>query len=327
MDKPYNLLPSLHIAFRTILAQHYSRHTRGFWRSASNVWFVLVGLSTLLTYQHHFMDVAAGFALGVCCIYFVRESALKHPVIENRRIGLYYAAAALVLACPVVWFWPWGALFLWPMIALVIVASAYFGLGPVVFHKSDGRLHWSAQLVLAPCLLGQWLSLLYYRRQCRPWDQVTPQIWIGRTLSHAEAAAATRLGVTAVLDLTAEFSEPKPFRALIYRNIPILDLTAPSVAQLHEMAAFIDDESRKGVVYIHCKIGYSRTAAAAAAYLLSTGKADGVAEAIALLREVRPSIVVRPEVVSALAEFVRDLRLIEESSGPLFSSPPGVSPP
>ncbi|HMG06295.1 MAG TPA: phosphatase PAP2/dual specificity phosphatase family protein [Chthoniobacterales bacterium] len=328
MDKPYNLLPSLHIAFRTILAQHYSRHTRGFWRSASNVWFVLVGLSTLLTYQHHFMDVAAGFALGVCCIYFVRESALKDPVIENRRIGLYYAAAALVLACLVVWFWPWGALFLWPMIALVIVASAYFGLGPVVFHKSDGRLHWSAQLVLAPCLLGQWLSLLYYRRQCRPWDQVTPQIWIGRTLSHAEAAAATRLGVTAVLDLTAEFSEPKPFRALIYRNIPILDLTAPSVAQLHEMAAFIDHESRKGVVYIHCKIGYSRTAGAAAAYLLSAGKADRVAEAIALLREVRPSIVVRPEVVSALAEFVRDLPvLIEENSGPLFSSPPGVSPP
>ena len=29
MDQPYNLLPSLHIALRTILAQHYARHTRG----------------------------------------------------------------------------------------------------------------------------------------------------------------------------------------------------------------------------------------------------------------------------------------------------------
>jgi protein-tyrosine phosphatase/membrane-associated phospholipid phosphatase len=315
MDKPYNLLPSLHITFRTILAQHYARHTRGLWRSASNVWFFLVGLSTLLTYQHHFMDVAAGFALGIYCIYFIRESAPIFPVIENRRVGLYYATAALTFASLMVWFWPWGALLLWPALALSIAASAYFGLGSVIFRKADGRLHWSARLVLAPCLLGQQLSLLYYRRQCRPWDKVTPEVWIGRTLNHDEAAAAARLGVTAVLDLTAEFSEAKPFLTLIYRNIPILDLTAPSIDQLREMAVFIDDESRKGVVYIHCKIGYSRTAAAAAAYLLQTGKVSSVAEAIALLRQVRPSIVVRPEVVSALSEFARNLpQLAEEIS-------------
>ena len=315
MDQPYNLLPSLHIAFRTILVQLYARHTRGLWRSASNLWFFLVGLSTLLTYQHHFMDVAAGFALGVYCIYFIRESAPRLPVIENRRVGLYYCAATLTLACLIVWFWPWGALLLWPAMSLAIAASAYFGLGPGIFRKTDGRLHWSARLVLAPCLLGQQLSLFYYRRQCRPWDKVTPEVWIGRTLNHGEAAAATRLGVIAVLDLTAEFPEAKPFRALTYRNIPILDLTAPSIDQLREMAVFIDDESRKGVVYIHCKIGYSRTAAAAAAYLLQTGKASIVSEAIALLRQVRPAIVVRPEVVPALSEFARNLpQLAEEIS-------------
>ncbi len=303
MDRPYNLLPSLHISLRTILAQLYARHTRGVWRGASNVWFVLVGLSTLLTYQHHFMDVVAGFALGVYCIYFIRESAQPLLIIENRCVGFYYAAATVILAFPVVWFWPWGALLLWPTMALGIVASAYFGLGPVIFRKADGRLHWSGWLVLAPCLLGQKLSLLYYRHQCQPWDKVTSDVWIGRTLNHSEAAVAARLGVTAVLDLTAEFSEAQPFRALTYRNIPILDLTAPSTDQLREMVAFIDDESRKGVVYIHCKIGYSRTAAAAAAYLLQTGKASNVADAIATLRQIRPAIVVRPEIVEALNNF------------------------
>lgn len=303
MDQPHNLLPSLHIAFLTILAQHYARYTRGLLRTAANVWFVLVGLSTLFTYQHHLMDVVAGFALGVCCIYFIRESAPHLPVNANRRVGLYYAVAALMVACLIVWFWPWGALLLWPALALAIVASAYFGLGPIIFHKADGQLHWSARLVLAPCLLGQQLSLRYYRRQCRPWDEVTPEVWIGRMLNDREAAEAIRLGVTAVLDLTAEFSEPKAFRALVYRNIPILDLTAPSLDQLREMAMFIDEESRKGVVYIHCKIGYSRTAGAAAAYLLQTGKAAGASEAIDMLRQIRPSIVVRPEVHSALCKF------------------------
>lgn len=303
MDQPHNLLPSLHIAFLTILAEHYARHTRGLLRGALNFWFLLVGLSTLLTYQHHLMDVVAGFALGLCCIYFIRESAPHLPVIENRRVGLYYSVAALIVACFIVWFWPWGALLLWPALALAIVASAYFGWGPRIFHKADGRLHWSARLVLAPCLLGQQLSWLYYRRQCRPWDKVTPTVWIGRVLRHKEAEAAARLGVTAVLDLTPEFSETKSFRTLVYRNIPILDLTAPSLEQLREMATFVDQESRKGIVYVHCKIGYSRTAGAAAAYLLQTGKAGSVDEAIEMLRQVRPSIVVRSEVHSALRKF------------------------
>jgi protein-tyrosine phosphatase/membrane-associated phospholipid phosphatase len=303
MDQPYNLLPSLHIAFRTILAQLYARHTRGLWRTGSNIWFFLVGLSTLLTYQHHFMDVVGGFALGLYCIYFFRESTGRFPVIENRRVGLYYGLAALIGALLIIWLWPWGALLLWPATSLGLVAAAYFGLGPVIYRKSEGRLHWSALRVLAPCLLGQRLSLLYYQRQCRPWDEVTDQVWIGRRLNHREAAAAAQLGVTAVLDLTAEFSETKPFRSLKYRNIPILDLTAPSTGQLREMATFIDGESQKGVVYIHCKIGYSRTAAAAAAYLLQTGKAGSVPEAISLLRRIRPAIVIRPEVLSALSEF------------------------
>ncbi len=328
MDQPYNLLPSLHIAFQTILAQHYALHTRGVVRSASNVWFVLVGLSTLLTYQHHLMDVVAGFALGVSCIYFIRESATRLPVTENRRVGFSYAGGALISVALVAWFWPWGALLLWPALSLGIVASAYFGWGPAIFCKTDGRLHWSARLVLAPCLLGQQLSLLYYQRQCRPWDKVTPEVWIGRVLTENEAASARHLGVTAVLDLTAEFSEAKSFRTLKYHNIPILDLTAPSTDQLREMATFIDDESRQGVVYVHCKIGYSRTAAGAAAYLLQTGQAGSVADAVARLRDVRPGIVVRSEVLLALTEFVRHLpHLPEEIARPLFSSPRAVAPP
>jgi len=328
LDQPHNLLPSLHIAFLIILAQHYTRRTRGLLRIASNIWFVLVGLSTLLTYQHHLMDVVTGFALGVCCIYFIRESAPHLPVIENRRVGFYYAAGALISAGLAAWFWPWGALSLWPAMSLGLVASAYFGRGPSVFCKDDGRLHWSARLVLAPCLLGQWLSLLYYQRQCRPWDKVTPEVWIGRVLTEREAAAARRLGVTAVLDLTAEFSETKAFRSLKYRNIPILDLTAPSIEQLQEMATFIDEESRQGIVYVHCKIGYSRTAAATSSYLLQTGQVRSVAEAVARLRQIRPAIVVRPEVLSALSEFVHHLpQLPEEITQHLFSSPHAVAPP
>jgi predicted protein tyrosine phosphatase len=300
LDQPYNLLPSLHIALRTILVDLYARHTRGPLRHASNLWFFLIGLSAVLTYQHHVMDVVAGFALGAYCLYFFRESDGRLPVVPNRRVGSYYLIGTFAVASLVVLLWPWGAFLIWPAVSLGLAAAAYFGAGPGIFQKREGRLPWTAWWALAPVLLGQEISRLYYRRQCRAWDELTPRVWIGSALSEKEANAAVRQGVTAVLDLTAEFSEPAPFRSVIYKNIPLLDLTAPTVDQVRDAAAFIEEQSGGGVVYVHCKIGYSRTAAAVAAYLLRSRTVRTVSEAIEFLRRARPTIVIRPEIVTVL---------------------------
>jgi membrane-associated phospholipid phosphatase len=71
-DQPYNLFPSLHITFRTILADFYSKHTKGITRMASHIWFVLIGFSTLLTRQHHLVDIIGGFVLAAICFYLFR---------------------------------------------------------------------------------------------------------------------------------------------------------------------------------------------------------------------------------------------------------------
>jgi len=220
-----------------------------------------------------------------------------------------------VLASLVVLFWPWGAFLIWPVVSLGTAAAAYFRLGPGIFQKREGRLPWTTWFALGPVLLGQTISRAYYRRQARAWDELTPQLWIGRVLSGKEAAEAVRQGVTAVLDLTAEFSEPAAFRAITYKNIPILDLTAPTIGQLQEAAAFIEEQSKSGIVYLHCKIGYSRTAAAAAAYLLWIGAVRTVSEAIDLLRKVRPPIVLRSQILAALNEFDRVISHVVIPSG------------
>jgi protein-tyrosine phosphatase len=308
MDAPYNLLPSLHAALTLILLDIYFRHTRDFVRVATMIWFVLIALSPVLTYQHHLIDIVGGFVLAGYCFYLFRDSTHAPPIVVNRRIGSCYAAGAAVLLIISTIFWPWGVLLLWPAIALGIVAIAYFGAGPIVFRKTEGKLPWSARFVLAPCLLGQYLSLLYYRSQCRSWDKVTPQIWIGGKLGCRSANKALCSGVVSVLDLSAEFSEAKLFRQINYRNIPVLDLTALTQAQLVETSKFMGNHSRNGVVYVHCKIGYSRSAAAVAAYLIMSGKVTTAEEAFAMIRRVRPSVVIRPEVLSALSEFEHRVR-------------------
>ncbi len=319
MDKPFNLLPSLHIALRTILADLYTRKTRGIANVLLHIWFSLVGLSTLLTHQHQVVDVIGGFVLAGYSIYLFRHQAHTLPVIPNRVIASIYGLSAVAMTAlfAIVWYAGWreGIIFLWPAIAAAIVAMAYIGLGPGVYRKTEGRLPLSTRFVLGPVLVAHYLSLLYYRRQCRPWDAVTSQVLIGRQLDDTLARRVLDDGVTAVLDLTAESSEAKPLLSTTYRQFPILDLTAPAADQLSEMAAFIAEHTKQGRVYVHCKIGYSRSAAAVAAYLLHSGRARHVEEAIEQLRAARPSIVVRPEVRAALVAYADKLQSRQDRFG------------
>jgi protein-tyrosine phosphatase/1-acyl-sn-glycerol-3-phosphate acyltransferase/membrane-associated phospholipid phosphatase len=304
LDRPFNLFPSLHVTLAVILASTYARHTGGLLRAALLAWFVLVGVSTVFVFQHHVVDVVGGVVLALIVCSLIQEDA-ERPLRSNRnvRVGLYYGlgsgtAFALAVLC-----WPWGAVLWWPAVGLVIVSTGYLWVGPRVYGKRAGRVSLSARMLLWPCLAGQRLSLRYYRRLCRPYDVVAPGVWIGRQLDEHEAATAVSRGVTAVLDLTAEFDAPSAFKDIRYKNLPILDLTSPSSDALATAVQFIASESQRGIVYVHCKIGYSRSVAVVAAWLLASHLARDAAEAIATIRRVRPQVVVRPEAVVAIETF------------------------
>ena len=305
LDEPYNLLPSLHITLRSILVDLYARHTQGLAQGAVHVWFCLIGFSTVLTHQHQVVDVLGGFVLAGFCFYLFSEAS--HPIggAKNLRVALCYGIGSGVALMLAVATWPWGSVLLWPALGMAIIMAAYCGLGPGVYRKSNGRLPFGTWFVLGPVLLGQYLSLLHYRRKGSAWNEVTPRLLIGRRLSNGEAAAAVGQGVTAVLDLTAEFSEVRSFRGMHYHNTPILDLTAPTLEQMREAVQFIRRETASGKVYVHCKIGYSRSAAIIGAYLLDSGQAATAQEAVDYLRKIRPSIIVRTAAMEALRSFER----------------------
>jgi protein-tyrosine phosphatase len=303
IDAPYNLVPSLHAALLLLVGDLYIRHLGGALRIAAIGWFVLIGVSPVLTYQHHVIDIVCGFALAGYCFYLVRDAAELANGQRNYQVGSYYGLAAFTLLVLALLVRSWAIALVWPTIALAVLAVAYGGFGSNVYRKVGGRVPWSTWFVLWPCLLGQQLSLFYYRRRCPAWDAITPAVWIGRQLSQNEAIQAVRHGVRSVLDVTAEFSEPAAFLGLEYRNVPVLDLTAPSPAQLMEMATFISNQALAGIVYVHCKIGYSRSAAAVAAYLLRSGRAQTVEQALESVRRARPTVAIRPEIVAALRQF------------------------
>jgi membrane-associated phospholipid phosphatase len=304
-DRPCNLFPSLHIAILIILSATYHRHTRGTSRWLIHGWFTLIGMSTVLTYQHHVIDMVGGLALGIVCCYLVADRSTRQPITPNARIGVWYAVGAAIVASAGIWERPWGLALLWPAASATIVAGAYFGLCGHITRKEDGRLPLAARIVLGPWLAGQQVSLVYYQRQAAAWNAVAADVWIGRQLNDREAAGAVREGVTAVLDLTAEFSEAGPLLALPYLNLPVLDLTGPTPQQVRAAIEFINAYRREGVVYIHCKIGYSRSAAIVGSWLIDSGLAVTPDEAVSRIRAARPSVVVRPEAFAALQAFHR----------------------
>lgn len=304
-DFPHNLFPSLHIALRTLLADIYARQATGPSRWLVHAWFSLVGISTLLTWQHHLVDVVGGFWLAAIALHLFRFGPAAEPptvVDGNRRVAIYYASAAVACTQLARLSWPGTFVFIWPAFALGTAAYGYSGYGSM-YRKVSGRLTNATKLHFLPLLAGQWLSWWHYRRQSDPWNELTPRVWIGAVLRPDEARAAVAAGVTAVLDLTAEFTAPPAFRAIRYRNIPILDLTAPTAGQLEAAAAFIEEASTTGIVYVHCKAGYSRTAAAAGAWLLASGRALDSGDAIRQLLGVRPRMVIRPEIRAALRSY------------------------
>jgi membrane-associated phospholipid phosphatase len=82
IDAPYNLFPSLHAALLLFLIDAYARHLRRPARFGVMLWFVLIGLSPLLTHQHHVIDILGGFALAAGCLGLIGKKfalALARP--------------------------------------------------------------------------------------------------------------------------------------------------------------------------------------------------------------------------------------------------------
>jgi hypothetical protein len=116
-------------------------------------------------------------------------------------------------------------------------------------------------------------------------DHVADDVWIGRVPTTRQVAA---LPARAIVDLCAELSGPR--RVPAYRACPALDLVPVEAATLQRTADAIETLRRDGAVLVTCALGYGRSAAAIAAWLVRTGRAADTAAALAMLRDARPRV-------------------------------------
>ncbi|WP_339529955.1 MULTISPECIES: phosphatase PAP2/dual specificity phosphatase family protein [unclassified Pseudomonas] len=294
-DKPFNQAPSLHIALLVILWVMFQRHTQGFWRWVVHGWFALIGISVLTTYQHHFIDLPTGALAGWICVWLW---PIEHPspLLNARltrapkrwRLGVRYGVCALLLAMLAVvlgggWLW-----ILWPAVSLALVKANYLVLGASGFQKrADGQLTPAARWLYAPYLAAAWInSRLWTRKHPQP-DLIVDNVWLGRIPTTCEQAP-----FKAIVDLCAELPINPQGRA--YQSIPVLDLVAPTPDECRQAAHAIERLRASGPLLVCCALGYSRSATAVAAWLLSTGRAATVENALTIIRTARADVVLHP---------------------------------
>lgn len=304
-DKPFNQAPSLHIALLVILWPLYLRHA-GRWRWLVNGWFALIGASVLTTYQHHFVDLPTGALVGLLCLWLIPDQG-RSPLAgarlsadgRRRQLAARYAAGALIAAALGAWLGGWALWLLWVAVALSMVALIYAWFDERAFQKAaDGSMNAPVRWLLAPYLAGAWLNSRWWTRASPLPSAVVPGLLIGRLPTRAERDAQ---GIRALIDLSAEL--PCAARGVRYVSVPQLDLTAPSASQLEQAVRAIDAAMPHGPVLVCCALGFSRSAAAIAAWLVASGRAAGTADAVELVRRARPAVVLGPELREVLQRF------------------------
>jgi membrane-associated phospholipid phosphatase len=255
VDKPYNQMPSLHVAYCMILWMSLrSSILQATWRTALAAWLLLVAASTIFTYQHHVLDIAGGVLL---CAFACRAVRLEQT---EPAVALHYLmGAGIVLQAGALYFHSWFALYL--ATSLSLVSLAYARGDRFFLRKKNGKFPPWVWLLYAPYLIGYlltWQAVRFKERHHPPVARLGETLWAGRRLTNREAALLPADCV--IFDLANELSETPSLRSHPYHHFPLLDLHSPAPAVTSEIIEAMLREAKAGKpIYLHCAMGYSRS--------------------------------------------------------------------
>ncbi|MFO1329489.1 MAG: phosphatase [Rubrivivax sp.] len=306
-DRPYNQAPSLHIVLVLILWDFYRRLLAG--RAARlllALWMGAIAVSVLTTWQHHFIDIPTGALVGLLCIWawpLERRVSMAQAWrltrdAQRRRLAAAYAVGAVATAAAALAVGGAALGLLWVTAALALVALNYLGFGARGFGMDrQGRMHWSARVLLLPYRLAARLNGWLWTRRRAATREVLPGVAVG-SVARLPAGDTRQL-----VSLCAELQAP---RGMACRCLPWLDLVPASPAALRRAAGAIDHAVRQGrPVVVGCALGVSRSVAALACWLARSGQATDLDDALARLRRAHPQLVLGPAWLAALKAAAR----------------------
>lgn len=328
-DKPFNQAPSLHIVLLIILWDFYRRHTDGIIKVFVDFWSFLIGLSVITTWQHHFIDIPTGILVGGFCLWLFpiqtksvfKKDELQKLTPKHLKFGVYYllgsiffAALAFILNGVFVWL-------AYPALSLFLVSLAYFLVRPHFFQKlPTGKMSNGAWILFAPYFIFAWLNSRIWTRS-HPEDSLiievdTTRIYLGR-IPNAKVAQQyhSLFDCCAELPLTKYSNNNQRYKPQ-YQSFKSLDLIPLQANQLQSAVEKFDllfqqthELKDKGQsLLIFCALGYSRSTSILCAWLIKNNHAHSAQDAMTMIQNARPWIVLKEEQIKQINLYVLKLK-------------------
>lgn len=133
---------------------------------------------------------------------------------------------------------------------------------------------------------------------------ITPNLYLGGQYHVKSISLLKKLGITGIVSMRmSPVIQQEMLTDFHLLHLPTPDRHAPTMVQLQEGAAFIDNEikNNKGKIYIHCHYGEGRGPTMALAYLIYSGMTYD--DAVALIKKARTFIKPTALQVARLKEF------------------------
>ncbi len=80
----YNLAPSLHVGLSVACVAAFARSANRWQSVLLWIWAAAIAASTLLTHQHHVLDVISGWMLAVFCVRRCYDAPTSRPVVDSQ---------------------------------------------------------------------------------------------------------------------------------------------------------------------------------------------------------------------------------------------------
>ncbi|UXK07439.1 diacylglycerol kinase family protein [Shewanella putrefaciens] len=211
---------------------------------------------------------------------------IKYLYTAGAMLFAYFAVAGTSPLLTFIW--------AWTSLSLFLVGSAYWFNRASIFRKrQDGTIPWYIRWGFIPFLLGCRLYN-HWARKCDSvpsMQRIDEHLYLGCRLFPADLEKIKANKITAILDVTAEFDglDWSQFEDHIeYLNIPILDHSVPTSAQLNQAVNWLHRQVRANKkVLIHCAMGRGRSVLVLAAYLVCKDKQQHFVEVLQQIKQVR----------------------------------------
>lgn len=295
-DQPFNQAPSLHIALAIIIWDHLRDRLPAPWRMIWHGWCLLIALSVLTTWQHHFIDVPAGALLGLFALWlFPREGDApwqnyrftRDP--KSRKFMRIYGAAGLaLLALTLTGGHPAIRMLLWPALALLMLSFGYSGSGAKIFQKRpDGSVSLASFWLFLPLRIFFRLNRIAWTWREPSAVKITEGLYLGRFPKRSETQ-----NYACIIDMTAECIAPRHIKSR-WQAFPLMDLAKPEPATMQAAVTAMHNAPRPTLIC--CALGYQRSANLIARWLVESGHVTDSQQAEELIRKTGRPVRLYPD--------------------------------